>query len=106
MVSFNIFQNWQKHTPIHYNIADEWIFVKSSKLTHQHSRTHKARNSRSVHHHKRSYETPFVNHSDPANDFDDICSLEIVETIPQVLSSKGYANNTSISHLSIQKVNS
>ena len=41
-----------------------------------------------------------VNHEE----FDEVCSMEIVETIPSTLRTKGYAKNTSIIHSSIQKV--
>ena len=41
-----------------------------------------------------------VNHEE----FDEICSMEVVETIPSTLRTKGYVKNTSIIHSSIQKV--
>ena len=76
--------------------------VKTSTLDHQHSGHHKIRRSRSTHH-KQIYQVP-LNASEPINDFDETCTLEIVETIPLVLKTQGYAKNTSVDHLSIQKV--
>ena len=81
----------------HFNIVDKWLMVKTSTLDHQHSGHHKIRRSRSTNH-KKIYHVPL------ANDFDETCTLEIVETIPQVLKTQGYAKNTSVDHLSIQKV--
>ena len=36
--------------------------------------------------------------------FDELCSMQIVETLPQVLSVKGYAAPTSVKHKSIHQV--
>ena len=77
--------------------------VKTSTFDHQHSGHHKIRRSRSTHHRK-TYEVPLANASASINDIDETCTLEIVETIPQVLKTQGYAKNTSVDHLSIQKV--
>ena len=76
--------------------------VKTSTLDHQHSGHHKIRRSRSTHHKKNR--APLANASAYINDIDETCTLEIVETIPQVLKTQGYAKNTSVAHLSIQKV--
>ena len=78
--------------------------VKRSELNQQqHSTHHKVRRSRSTHH-KRIYPELLENASEPINDFDETCSLEIVETVPQALKIQGYAKNTSVNHSSIQKV--
>ena len=87
----------------HFNLVDEWLMVKTSTLDHQHSGHHKIRRSRSAHHEK-IYRAPLANASAYINDIDEACTLEIVETIPQVLKTQGYAKNTSVDHLSIQKV--
>jgi hypothetical protein len=87
----------------HFNLVDEWLMVKTSTLDHQHSGHHKIRRSRSTHH-KKIYQVPLANASASINDIDETCTLEIVETIPQVLKTQGYAKNTSVDHLSIQKV--
>ena len=36
--------------------------------------------------------------------FDELCSMQIVETVPQVLNEKGYAPPTSVKHKSIHQV--
>ena len=36
--------------------------------------------------------------------FDELCSMQIVETLPQVLSIKGYAAPTTVKHKSIHQV--
>ena len=36
--------------------------------------------------------------------FDELCSMQIVETVPQVLREKGYAQPTSVKHKSIHQV--
>jgi hypothetical protein len=77
--------------------------VKTSTLDHQHSGHHKIRRSRSTHH-KKIYQVPLANASASIKDIDETCTLEIVETIPQVLKTQGYAKNTSVNHISIQKV--
>ena len=87
----------------HFNLVDKWLMVKTSTLDHQHSGHHKIRRSRSTHH-KKIYHAPSANASASINDIDETCTLEIVETIPQVLKTQGYAKNTSVDHLSIQKV--
>ena len=77
--------------------------MKRSELNHQHSRYHKVRRSRSTHH-KRIYQELFKNASASIYGIDETCTLEIVETVPQVLKIQGYAKNTSVNHSSIQKV--
>ena len=91
----------------------ERVFSSKSEDNHHSSKSRNRRDKtqdklRSVHHsdslkakHK---EDVIIQPPKQFGGFDELCSMQIVETVPQVLREKGYAPPTSVKHKSIHQV--
>ena len=91
----------------------ERIFSSKSEDSHHSSKSRNRREKiqdkpKSVHHSDslktKHIEEIIIQPPKQFGGFDELCSMQIVETVPQVLREKGYAPPTSVKHKSIHQV--